>query len=155
MKSGETLECDTIVTATGLNIKVFGGIHFRVDGKEIKMPERFVYRGMMLDNVPNLFFYGGYTNASWTLRCEITSEWAARYMNQMDKTNSSICYPHLPSDHGMTPKNRYELSSGYIKRGLHLIPKIGDKGAWGNYAFFPDLWGYATGNVEDGVMRYE
>jgi len=155
LKSGEMLEADLIITATGLNVKLFGGAKLIVDGKEVNGGEKFLYRGMMLDNVPNLIYYGGYTNASWTLKCELTASWSARLLSHMDKVAAHKFYPYLPEDHGMCEKPMLNLNSGYLLRAKNQIPKLGDSGPWSNYSFLSDLWGYMTSKVDDGVMKFE
>ena len=109
----------------------------------------------MIDNIPNLFYYSGYTNASWTLKCEITAEWATRYMNHMDKTGAKQCYPYLPPNHTLKPKPVFDFTSGYILRAADQFPKLGDTGAWSIYDFFPDLFYFAKDSVLDGVMKFE
>merc|ERR1712137_1048023 len=96
LKSGQVLEADMVIAATGLQIKLLGGIQFSMDGQSLNAADHFVYRGMMLSNIPNVVYSVGYSNASWTLRCELTSGWSARLLNHMDKTNTTQCYPALP-----------------------------------------------------------
>uniref|UniRef100_A0A7S4IN24 FAD-containing monooxygenase EthA n=1 Tax=Vannella robusta TaxID=1487602 RepID=A0A7S4IN24_9EUKA len=155
LKSGETLEADIIITATGLNVKLFGGAQLCVDGEEIIFSEKFLYRGMMMDNIPNLVYYGGYTNASWTLKCELTAGWSARLLAHMEKVGATQCYPYLPKDHGMCEKPMLNLNSGYLIRAKNQLPKLGDSGPWSTYSFLPDLWEYMTGKVDDGTMKFE
>lgn len=109
----------------------------------------------MLDNVPNLIYFCGYTNASWTLRCEMTSDWASKIICHMDKVGAKQFYPYLAEDHSMNGRPLLELSSGYLTRAKDKLPKLGDKGSWSHYSYMSDYWSFSTSKVNDDVMRFE
>ncbi|MBM7365648.1 flavin-containing monooxygenase [Gordonia hydrophobica] len=129
LESGRHLEADIIVTATGLDLVTFGGAHLSIDGEPIEPGEKYAYRGYMLNDVPNLAWSVGYTNASWTLRVDLTAQAVAellRYMRDHGFTRA------VPSLRGATPKAHplLELDSGYVKRAGGRLPKAGDRAPW-------------------------
>ncbi len=134
LKSGATLEADIIVSATGLELKVLGGAEFSVDGEVVQFPETYSYKGMMFSDVPNLVYTIGYINASWTLRSELVAEYVCRLINHMDEHGVSQCTPRLRAeDRGMGTHLMIEnFSPGYMRRGMHLFPKQGDRDPWRN-----------------------
>ncbi len=153
LKSGESIDADIIVTATGLKLRLMGGIALRVDGREIDISESMMYKAMMFSDVPNLALWFGYTNASWTLKCDLTSEYMCRLLNHMDTHGYSQCVPqHDPS---VQERSFLPLTSGYIKRGRDGLPKQGDRAPWKlkqNYAF--DIANIRYSDVDDGVMKF-
>jgi len=130
MDSGETLECDTIVTATGLKIFLAGGINFTVDGKPITVGEKFMWKGIMLQDLPNVSFVVGYTNASWTLGAEATAQLVVRLMNDMRKKGYVAAVPRLQNPEDMPSTPFLNLNSTYIKNALSVMPKVGAVGQW-------------------------
>lgn len=134
LKSGETIEADAIVTATGLEMKVLGGATFSVDGETVKFPQTYSYKGMMFSGVPNLIYTIGYINASWTLRSELVAEFVCRLVNRMSEIGTRRCIPRLrPCDENMPEHSMIaDFSPGYIQRGMHLFPKQGDRDPWRN-----------------------
>lgn len=154
LKSGKELEADLIVTATGLNLQLFGGMAVTVDGKEMKMAETMNYKGAMFRDVPNLAMTFGYTNASWTLKADLTSEFVCRLLNTMDKKGVKQCTPRN-TDPSVVEENFLNLASGYIQRAAGNLPKQGNKSPWKlyqNYAL--DMAMLRLGSVEDGVMVF-
>ena len=134
LKSGEHLDADIIVTATGLELEVLGGASYTVDGQAVSFPQTFSYKGMMFSGVPNLIYTIGYINASWTLRSELVAEFVCRLVNRMTELGASRCVPRLrEQDQGM-PAYRMidDFSPGYMERGMHLFPKQGDRDPWRN-----------------------
>ena len=134
LKSGETLEADVIVTATGFNLNVLGDIAFAVDGRPLDFADTVTYRGMMFTGVPNLVWVFGYFRASWTLRADLIGDFVCRLLNQMDEKGARKVEVALrPEDEGMAlgpwidPEN---FNPGYLMRGMHLLPKSGDKPEW-------------------------
>lgn len=134
LKSGKELEADVIITATGFNLCVMGDIDFTVDGKPVNFADTVTYRGMMFTGVPNLVWVFGYFRASWTLRVDILGDFVTRLLNHMTKTGKKKVTVELrPEDHNMTlqpwidPEN---FNPGYLQRGMHLLPKCGDKPEW-------------------------
>jgi cation diffusion facilitator CzcD-associated flavoprotein CzcO len=154
LRSGTELEADIIVTATGLNLRLLGGLQVSVDGEHVDLTQSFTYKGMMLSDVPNLALAVGYTNASWTLKAELICRYVCRLLNHMEKTGNRQCTPRLRDD---TVKEApfLDLSSGYIQRAIHLFPKQGSKLPWKLYQNYPlDLLMLKHGNVEDGAMEF-
>lgn len=157
LKSGETLEADIVITATGLDLIVLGGAEFTVDGAELSFPDLFSYKGMMFSGVPNLVYTLGYINASWTLRSELVAEFVCRVVNRMDELQVSRCTPRLrPIDHAMARRPMIEgFSPGYMQRALHLFPRQGDHGPWRNtqnYALDKQVIRHSP--LEDGVLEF-
>jgi len=154
LKSGAEIEADIIVTATGLNLEVLGGAEFAVDGKPVIFSETLSYKGMMYSGVPNLASSFGYTNASWTLKADLTCAYVCRLLNHMTKTGLAQCTPvRQPGDEG--DQDWLDFSSGYVQRSVHLFPKQGAKAPWKqhqNYAL--DLMTLKFGKVEDGAMVF-
>ena len=154
LKDGSELEADIIVTATGLNLQVLGGLVVEVDGRVVDFARTLNYKGMMYSDVPNMASAFGYTNASWTLKCDLTCEYVCRLINYMDRRGYKQCMPHNV-DPGVTEMPSLNFSSGYVQRSIAKMPKQGSKRPWRlyqNYAL--DIVTLRFGNVDDGVMRY-
>jgi cation diffusion facilitator CzcD-associated flavoprotein CzcO len=155
LESGEQLEADIIVTATGLDLRLLGDVEISVDGRPIDVSETFSYKSMMFADVPNLVSTFGYINASWTLKADLTAEYACRLLNHMKDTATRQCTPRLPSQ-DMVGKDWIEsFSSGYIQRKIHLLPKQGSEAPWlntQNYAL--DRKAIGEGPIEDGVLQF-
>ena len=154
LKSGATLDADIIVTATGLRMQLLSGMELVVDGKTIDLPQTTSYKGMMFSEVPNLASTFGYTNASWTLKADLTAEYICRLLKHMDRTGTRICVPHLTEEH-MEVEPWLDFSSGYVQRALEVLPRQGAKKPWKvhqNYAL--DMMALRFGAVEDGVMAF-
>ncbi len=128
-KSGKHLDADIIVTATGLQLQALGGVRVSVDGTEVKPQERFSYKAHMLDDVPNLFWCIGYTNASWTLRADMTARATAKLIGYMKANGYTHAYPHLGPE-PITEKPTWDLQAGYVRRSLNALPKSGAKRPW-------------------------
>ena len=157
LKSGEELEADIIITATGLNLVLLGGAGFVVDGHPVRIADTFSYMGMMYSDMPNLVTTFGYINASWTLRADLTAEYACRIINHMDEAGCRQCTPRLRSEDKNMPARKWitDFSSGYIQRIMHLFPKQGDKAPWlntQNYAEDKKL--LSDRAVDDGVLQF-
>jgi monooxygenase len=153
LDSGEELEADVIVTATGLNLLFLGGMRLEVDGEAVDVSGRMTYRGMMLSGVPNMAFTVGYTNASWTLKADLTSEYVCRLLNYMDAHGYGRCVAE--TDPAVTEQPLLEFTSGYVQRSLDDFPKQGSKEPWKlrqNYVF--DLRTIRRGPIDDGAMRF-
>ena len=129
LQSGEHLDADIIVTATGLNLLPFGGVDLSVDGEEVHLPDKVVFRGMMLSGVPNFSLAIGYTNASWTLKVGLLSEYFCRLLKHMDDENYTICRPEL-DDTDMETGPLLDFDAGYIRRSIHMLPRQGDQAPW-------------------------
>ncbi len=157
LKSGKELEADIIVTATGLKLVLLGGAEIVVDGQPVRIPDTFSYMGMMYSDVPNLVTTFGYINASWTLRADLTAEYACRIINHMDETACRQCTPRLRDKDRNMPARKWitEFSSGYMQRVMHLFPRQGDKAPWlntQNYVEDKKLLGERA--VDDGVLQF-
>ena len=129
LRSGQELAADIIVTATGLRLVACGAIRLDVDGAEVRPGEKFVYRGFMLSDVPNFAMCVGYTNASWTLRADLTSQSVCRLINHMDRHGYPQSVPRL-RDAEARPRPLLDLTSGYVQRAADLLPKQGDRPPW-------------------------
>jgi cation diffusion facilitator CzcD-associated flavoprotein CzcO len=154
LKDGSELEADIIVTATGLNLQVLGGLEVSVDGRAVDFARTLNYKGMMYSDVPNLAAAFGYTNASWTLKCDLTCEYVCRLINYMDRHGYKQCMPHNV-DPSITELPSLNFTSGYVRRSIAKLPKQGSKRPWRlyqNYAF--DIVTLRFGKVDDGVMQY-
>ncbi len=153
LESGEELEADVIVTATGLNLLFLGGIELTVDGEEVDVSTRMAYKGMMLSGVPNMAFTVGYTNASWTLKADLTSEYVCRLLNHMDAHDHRHCAPEV--DPAVTEQPLLNFTSGYVLRSLDQFPKQGSKEPWNLRQNYPlDIRTIRRGRIEDGAMRF-
>jgi cation diffusion facilitator CzcD-associated flavoprotein CzcO len=153
LASGARLDADIIVTATGLDMQLMSGLEVSVDGDRIDLPQTFSYKGMMYSGVPNLASSFGYTNASWTLKADLTAEYLCRLVNHMRHRGYTECRP--VADGPIDPVPWLDFSSGYVQRGLSRLPRQGAAKPWRvhqNYAL--DLLAFRLGKLEDGVMRF-
>jgi cation diffusion facilitator CzcD-associated flavoprotein CzcO len=154
LKSGEKLEADLIVTATGLEMLVIGGVQLSVDGKPVDLPNTLAYKGMMYDGVPNLAFAGGYTNASWTLKCDLTSAYVCRLLAHMDDMRLRQCTARN-RDGTVRPEPALDFTSSYVLRALPKLPKQGSKVPWRLYQnYVRDLLALRYTRLDDGVMQF-
>ena len=154
LRSGAELPADVVVTATGLNLLALGGIELAVDGREVVLGETMSYKGMMLSGVPNMAFAVGYTNASWTLKCDLTCEYVCRLLAHMDGHGYTQCVARN-RDTDVTPLPFIDFSSGYVQRSIEHFPKQGSKTPWRlhqNYAL--DIVGLRRGSVRDEAMEF-
>jgi cation diffusion facilitator CzcD-associated flavoprotein CzcO len=160
LKSGKTLAADIIVTATGFNLNVLGDITFTIDGKPLVFSDTVTYRGMMFTGVPNMAWVFGYFRASWTLRADLVADFVCRLLNHMKEKGARKVTPMLrPEDKNMPllpwidPEN---FNPGYLMRGMHLLPKRGDKPEWQHTQ---DYWNekdeFPAADLDDGIFRYE
>jgi len=154
LASGETLEADIVVSATGLVLKVWNGLEVSVDGRPIDPSKALGYKGIMYDGVPNMASAFGYTNASWTLKCDLTCEYVCRVLNHLKKTGLRQATPtNADGSVGSTPW--LDFSSGYVRRAMEQWPKQGDRAPWRldqNYA--KDLMNLRYAKLDDGVLRF-
>ena len=157
LKSGQHLDADIIVTATGLNLEILGGVAFDLDGAPVDFSQTWSYKGMMYSDVPNMASVFGYINASWTLRADLLSQFVCRLLNHMDQVHASEVAPRLRAkdkDMQALPWIQ-DFTAGYMQRGMHRFPKQGDRDPWTN----PQNYGrdkkmFRTGALEDGVLAF-
>ncbi len=157
MSSGEVVEADIIVTATGLNLLQLGGIEVAVDGSPVNFAETWTYKGVMYSDVPNMATTFGYINASWTLRADLIAEFVCRLINEMDRTGTSQVTPRLrDSDQDMPQRDWIgDFSPNYFKRGIQMFPKQGDREPWINPQLYSsDKKMFRTGSLDDGVLTF-
>jgi monooxygenase len=152
--SGKELEADVIVTATGLNLLALGGTKLSVDGREVDLAQTMSYKGMMLSGVPNMALALGYTNASWTLKCDLTCEYVCRLLNHMDEHGYRQCVPEN-RDPSVLEQPIIDFNSGYVLRSIDKFPKQGSKAPWRLYQNYPlDIVNLKLGGLEDAAMQF-
>jgi len=157
LKSGRALEADILVTATGLNLAILGEAEVSVDGEAVDFAQKWSYKGLMYSDVPNLVATFGYINASWTLRADLTAEYACRLINHMDARRARQVTPRLRGeDESMAPRPWIDgFSSGYVRRMMHLFPRQGDREPWVNpQNYRSDKAMIRNGTIEDGVLEF-
>lgn len=157
LKSGRELEVDIIVTATGLNMEVLGGVQFSINNEQMDLADTWSYKGLMYSGVPNLMFTFGYINASWTLRADLTAEFVCRLIQHMDATGTKVCTPTLrEQDKSMKARPFIDdFSAGYMQRMMHRFPKQGDHEPWLNTQDYGrDRKLLRKGTLDDGVLKF-
>lgn len=132
LKSGEELAADIIVTATGLEVQMMGGIHLTLDGQPVNLPDKLYYKGAMVEDVPNMAMVFGYTNSSWTLKADLIVEYFCRVMNYMEQHDYQQCTARN-HDGGMAREPFLNMSSGYVQRALAMLPQQGLEKPWRLY----------------------
>ncbi len=155
--SGEELEADIIVTATGLQLNVMGDIEVTVDDQIMDFSQCWTYKGLMLSDVPNLISTFGYINASWTLRADLTAEWLCRLLNHLDINGLDKVMPKLPDELKDMPATSWisDFNPGYMKRVMHLLPNQGDREPWINpQSYFKDRKMFRHASLEDGYLLF-
>jgi cation diffusion facilitator CzcD-associated flavoprotein CzcO len=155
LRSGEGLAADIIVTATGLKVQLMGGMEVWVDGTRVALSRAMSYKGMMYSDVPNLASSFGYTNASWTLKSDLTAEYVCRLLKHMDAGGYASCTPRKRDD-SIAEQPAIDFSSGYIQRAKDVLPKQGSKRPWRlhqNYAL--DMLEFRFASVDDGTMEFQ
>jgi cation diffusion facilitator CzcD-associated flavoprotein CzcO len=154
LKSGAQLDADLVVTATGLKLVFLGGLELVVDGHRIEPSKTMAYKGMMCSDVPNLALAIGYTNASWTLKCDLTSAYVCRLLSYMDHHGYASCCPRR-SDPSLKEEPLFDFSSGYVRRAIDDFPRQGSFAPWRvyqNYALDRLMLGHAS--VVDEAMQF-
>ncbi|HUB98585.1 MAG TPA: NAD(P)/FAD-dependent oxidoreductase [Solirubrobacterales bacterium] len=154
LDSGDRLDADIVITATGLNVLFLGGMEVTIDGELPEMARTMVYKAMMLAEFPNFAFTLGYTNASWTLKADLVAEYVCRLINHMDAGGYDVCTPRV-NDSSVTEEPLLDFTSGYVLRALEGLPKQGSKEPWKLRQSYPfDLRSMRFGPVEDGTMQF-
>jgi monooxygenase len=152
LESGDTLEADVIVTATGLNLQLFGGVSLTIDGKPFDAPNHIAYKGMMLSDVPNMAFSIGYTNASWTLKVGLVCEHFCRLLSHMQEHGYDTCVPVAPP---MQTRPLLDFSAGYVRRSLSELPRQGAGFPWVmSMSYRDDVRHVRGGPVVDPQLRF-
>jgi len=154
LRSGAQLDADIVITATGLNLLALGGVEIAVDGEEIEIGNTVGYKGMMFSGVPNLAVALGYTNASWTLKCDLICEYFCRLINHMDAHGYDRCMPQRP-DPSVEVEPFIDLTSGYVLRAIDQFPKQGARPPWRMYQNYPrDILMIRRGPIDDEGMEF-
>ena len=153
LQSGQELEADVVVMATGLSLSILGGAAITVDGKPFAPNEAMSYKGMMLSDLPNCVMSFGYTNASWTLKADLTAEWVCRLLKHMDRRGQQVAV--VRREPGVTPAPFLGFSSGYVQRAAALLPQQGSRRPWQVYQnYVQDMMTIRFGRIADGVIRF-
>jgi monooxygenase len=154
LRSGTELEGDIIITATGLELLFIGGIQLQVDGEPVDVASKLVYKGMMLEGVPNLAIAVGYTNASWTLKCDLTCNYVCRLINRMHARGVRVCTP-VAAGPAVSTRPLLDLTSGYIQRSAHRFPRQGTRFPWQvHQSYLRDYRALRLRGVEDQAMVF-
>jgi cation diffusion facilitator CzcD-associated flavoprotein CzcO len=154
LRSGDVLEADLVVTATGLKLCFLADIQLLVDGVAVDSSELWTYKAMMFSDVPNLALWFGYTNASWTLKADLTSEYICRLINHMDRKGYRRCAPRA-TDADLEPLPLVGLQSGYIERAGDILPKQGSRRPWRLYEnYLLDVLTIRFSRIDDGAMEF-
>ena len=154
LTSGRELEADIVVTATGLELKLLGGLDFVVDGEKVDLSKSLSYRAVMLTGIPNTVFVIGYTNASWTLKADLVGEYTTRLLRHMDAHGFTKAVA-VNTDPTITEEPLLDFKSGYVLRKIDKFPKSGSKAPWAlkqNYAL--DMIPLRFGKIDDGNLRF-
>ncbi len=153
LRSGARIDADIIVSATGLEVELFGGAALSVGGVPASAAGRLCYKGAMLDGLPNLAMAFGYTNASWTLKCDLIARWVARLLDHMERTEADWVMPAADPD---APREQFvALSSGYVGRARHLIPSQGGAAPWrAHQNYLRDIGAFRLAPIRDGALRF-
>ncbi|MFJ6695350.1 flavin-containing monooxygenase [Streptomyces sp. NPDC091272] len=153
LASGREVRADVVVTATGLDLLAFGGVRLSVDGAEVRLHDTVTYRGLMLDGVPNLAFTLGYTNASWTLKADLTAAFVCRLLAHLDATSRQVCVPDAAGAGERRPL--LDFSAGYVRRSVHAFPQSGTRDPWRVGTNYPsDLRAFRRARLDDGTLRF-
>ena len=153
LKSGKQLDADIVVLATGLNLKFAGGVQYSVDGKVLDFAEHFIFRGMMFSGLPNMAFTVGYTNSSWTLKADLTSQYVSRLLNKMARHGYTAVTPRLTGEVEEMPL--LDFDAGYVLRSRESFPKQGNRLPWKNYQnYIRDFIGLRLGRQNDDELEF-
>ncbi len=152
LSSGGRLDADVIVTATGLQLQALGGIRVFVDGEEIDPTDRFVYKEYLIEDLPNIAWCIGYTNASWTLRADMTAKAFAKLVAYMDSHGYTHAYPHR-GDAPISEKPAFDLQANYIKRAPHALPRSGTRRPWNvRHNYVLDVIDHRFDRIEESMV---
>ena len=156
LKSGEELEADIIIPATGLDIQMLGGMDLVVDGHPVTLRDKVIYKNVMVEGVPNAGMIFGYTNISWTLKADIAAEYLCRLFNHMDSKGQSVCIPRDTGDSRAGDTMMGGLDSGYIRRADDKLPRQGTHGPWKvSQNYLEDVKTLRFEPIEDGYLEFD
>ena len=154
LNSGNEIEADIIISATGIELNALNDIHVSVDGVKVEANRKLSYKGMMLSGVPNLAITFGYVNSSWTLRADLTCEYVCRLINTMDKEGCAACSPEEDLN-ALVEDDYIDFTSGYVQRALDRLPKQGKKSPWRNYQnYLLDIFYVRFFSIKDSTLRF-
>jgi cation diffusion facilitator CzcD-associated flavoprotein CzcO len=149
LQSGEHIDADVIVTATGLKLQIAGGARLTVDGKEVRIPDKYMWNGVMLQDIPNLAYVVGYTNASWTLGADATALFVCRLLREMKARGLVAVIPRMDDDTNLKPRKFLDLNSTYITAAEKNLPKVADRAPWQpRYEYLWDVWFAQYGRID-------
>jgi cation diffusion facilitator CzcD-associated flavoprotein CzcO len=152
LRSGQRIDADVIITATGIQLQALGGVVLTVDGEEVKPQDRFVYKEHMLEDIPNMAWCVGYINASWTLRADLTARAFAKLVSYMDSHGYTHAYPHL-GDKPMPEKPAWNINAGYVQRSAHVLPKSGTHRPWNvRHNYVLDAIDHRLDRIEESMV---
>lgn len=155
LDSGETLNADIIVTATGLEVQLFGGMKLAVDGRTIDTSQIHAYKGVMFSDMPNFAIAIGYTNASWTLKCDLNCLFVTRVLNYMKENNYAVCTPKFDHEN-LNTERLLDFDANYILRAEKVLPKQGSKAPWKVYQnYVKDVFALKYGSITDKYLVYK
>ncbi len=155
LESGEFLPADIVIAATGLDLLPLGGITADVDGVDVDVPNSLVYKGFMLENLPNFAFTVGYTNSSWTLKADLVADYVCRILNEMDATGNNVVVPRN-EDPSVEQRPLLDFPAGYVMRAIDKFPKAGSKQPWRMSSFYHlDNYRMNHAKVDDGILKLE
>ncbi len=154
LESGRQLDADIVVKATGLKVQLMGGMSMHINGQKVNTGDAHCYRGVMFADAPNFFLAVGYTNSSWTLKCDLNCMYAMRVIQHMEKQGKSMVVPRFDSEKfGSEPL--LDFDAGYIKRAAGIIPKQGSAAPWKVYQnYLKDTFALRYGRVDDSFLVY-
>jgi cation diffusion facilitator CzcD-associated flavoprotein CzcO len=154
LNSGEIIEADIVVLATGLKVQLLGGSALSVNGEVAKVNQSMIYKGMMVSNIPNLIYAFGYTNASWTLKVDLTANYLCKLLKYMDKKGYEVVVPN--EENVASGESFLNLNSGYIERAKEVLPKQGKRRPWRVYqSYLLDMLATRFGNIKDRALNFE
>jgi cation diffusion facilitator CzcD-associated flavoprotein CzcO len=155
LNSGKELAADLIVTATGLKVQLLGGMTIHINGELGDTAKTHAYRGVMFSDVPNFAFTVGYTNASWTLKCDLSCQFVTKVLNYMEAHNYEVCVPRFDSN-AFETEPLLDFNAGYVLRALDVLPKQGSKHPWKVYQnYVKDVMALKWSGVDDKYLEYK
>jgi cation diffusion facilitator CzcD-associated flavoprotein CzcO len=153
LKDGSQVAADIVVTATGLKVELAGGAQIEVDGRSVALADTMAYKGLMFSDVPNFASVFGYTNASWTLKADLSSAFLCRLLNRMRRRGETVVVARRDAEVGERPF--LDFTSGYVQRARDILPKQGDRGPWRlKQSYTADLMNLRYGRLDDGVLHF-